>query len=474
MEIIANPNQEPIGVEYWTQLLRPVFEDKKVVLAGGVVASQLPRAKQLRELGAASTFILATGGMGTGATSTEEDGDWFALEPPQVDDPIEEIHASQAILGNLPSSAVSALDWYDPDKSAIVIGAIHHELPYVAGRKSVAYRKSEWLALDDKTVIDELWDKVGIERSPSKIIDVQSQAIHEAFSNIDKGDGVVISGDSRDGVSGGAFGARWVRTPEDIERSLWYFQKHCDRVRIMPFMEGIPCSVHGIVFPDYVVVLRPVEMVVLRKDDTAEFFYAGTNTFWDPKSEDREYMREIAKRAGETLRDTVNYRGIFTIDGVMSRNGFRPTEMNTRSGAGIRPLLAGIPNFPLEMLAQTLSLDTDLDYKPAELEKFLLTIADKQRGGGTWSAIPADLPHFEGKHVSLNDEQGWKWTDETDADALVIIGESPVGCFVRLSPQKTEQFVGKSFAPYAQTFWHFIDSELSSNIGKLSAAKPIR
>lgn len=473
MEIMTNPNQEPPGAEYWTQLIRPVFEDKKVILAGGVVASQLPRAKQLRELGAASTFILATEGMGTGAAPTEEDGDWFALDPPPTNDLIEEIHASQALLGHLPQSAINALDWYDPDHNALVIGTFHQELPYVAGRKTVAYRKQEWLALDDKTVIDGLWDKVGIQRSPSQIVEVKREAILKAFNGIDRGYGVVLSGDSRDGVSGGALGTRWLHIKEDVDKTIGYFQQHCDRVRVMPFLEGIPCSVHGIVFPDYVVALRPVEMVVLRKDDTSEFFYAGTSTFWDPSSDDREYMRDIAKRAGVNLRDIVNYRGIFTIDGVMSRDGFLPTEMNTRSGAGVRPLMAGLPNFPLELLAQTLSLDTGFDYKPTQLEQFLLANADKQRGGGTWGAIAATLPHFEGKHIKLKD-QDWEWSDESEADGTVIIGESPVGSFVRLTPQNTEQFVGKSFAPYAKTFWRFIDSELDSKIGNLSAPESAR
>lgn len=271
-------------------------------------------------------------------------------------------------MANLPKHALDALDWYDPDHSALVVGTFLHEHAAVAGRKSLAYRKAEWLALDDKTVIDSVWDKIGVTREPSEVVAVEPNAIRAALERIDKGDGVVWSGDSREGVSGGANGVRWVRTQADFDKALEYYQENCDQLRIMPFMEGIPCSIHGMVFPDYVATFRPVEMVVLRKSDSNEFFYAGTATYWDPEPADREDMRDTAKRVGSALRSTVDYRGIFTVDGVLTKEGFRPTELNSRSGAGIKPIVSELPNLPLELIAQALAAGVDLDYKPEELE----------------------------------------------------------------------------------------------------------
>jgi hypothetical protein len=302
-EIMNNANQEQGSAEYWSEILKPVFGDRKVILAGGVVAAQLQRARQIKALGAESTFILATEGMGAGEHPNSEDGGWFAVEPEHTNTMVDAIHAGNAMLGNLPADALEALDSYDPERSALVVGTFLHEQELVAGRTSLAYRKPEWLAYDDKTVIDSVWDKIGVEREPSVIIPVDKEKLTAATAHMDKGDGVVWSGDSRQGVSGGAVGVRWIRSEADIDKALEYFTVNCDKLRIMPFLEGIPCSIHGVVFSDYVAALRPVEMVVLRKAGSNEFFYAGTATYWDPDPKDREEMRKMAKQVGTALRE---------------------------------------------------------------------------------------------------------------------------------------------------------------------------
>jgi len=473
METMSTPNQEPLNAEYWSDILKPVFEGKKVILAGGVVASQLPRARQIKELGAESTFILATEGMGTGDMPTKDDGEWFAIDPPHSDDLVDAIHAGNALLGNLPKHAQEALDWYDPDHTALVVGTFLHEHESVAGRRSLAYRKPEWLALDDKTVIDTVWDKIGVPREPSEVIHVERAALLEASKRMDKGDGVVWSGDSRAGVSGGAAGVRWIRSEADADKALEYYKKNCDQLRVMPFMEGIPCSIHGVVFPDYVAALRPVEMVVLRKPNSNEFFYAGTATYWDPAPNDREDMRNMAKRVGSALRDMVDYRGIFTVDGVLTKDGFRPTEMNTRSGAGIKPLITELADLPLELIAQAMASGAELDYKPEALESLIVSSADKHRGGGTLKALSAHLPEIDKRPVKLTDN-GWEWAKDEEADGTVSVGPGPLGSFVLLALNSLSIKAGHSFAPLARDFWQFVDENMDSKIGKLETAKPIR
>jgi hypothetical protein len=472
-EIMNNANQEQGSAEYWSEILKPVFGDRKVILAGGVVAAQLQRARQIKALGAESTFILATEGMGAGEHPNSEDGGWFAVEPEHTNTMVDAIHAGNAMLGNLPADALEALDSYDPERSALVVGTFLHEQELVAGRTSLAYRKPEWLAYDDKTVIDSVWDKIGVEREPSVIIPVDKEKLTAATAHMDKGDGVVWSGDSRQGVSGGAVGVRWIRSEADIDKALEYFTVNCDKLRIMPFLEGIPCSIHGVVFSDYVAALRPVEMVVLRKAGSNEFFYAGTATYWDPDPKDREEMRKMAKQVGTALREMVDYRGIFTVDGVMTKTGFRPTEMNTRSGAGIKPLLTGMADFPLELLAQAMVSGTELDYKPEALEALLIKSADIYRGGGTWRAIPGDLEQFDRRPIKRINN-GWEWCDEDMADGFVTAGPGPLGSFVRFMPQNTSMPCGPSFAPLAKDFWHFIDTNMSTNIGLLETAQPVR
>lgn len=73
---------------------------------------------------------------------------------------------------------------------------------------------------------------------------------------------------------------RWVRTAEQAAEAATFFALRCDQVRVMPFLEGIPCSIHGIVLPDGVLAVRPCEMVVLRRPGEATFHYAQAATFW--------------------------------------------------------------------------------------------------------------------------------------------------------------------------------------------------
>lgn len=470
-----NPNHEQISAEYWSDILNPVFSGRKVILAGGVVAGQLSRARQIKALGAESTFILATEGMGTGETPTSEDGGWFAVEPQHTSNIVDSIHAGNEMLGNLSKDAREALDSYDPERTALVVGTFLHEQEFVAGRRSLAYRKPEWLALDDKTVIDSVWDKIGVVREPSIIIPIDKEKLIAATLRMDIGDGVVWSGDSREGVSGGAVGVRWIRSEKDIDKALEYYSSNCDKLRIMPFLEGIPCSIHGIVFSDYVAALRPVEMIVLRKADSNEFFYAGTATYWDPAPQDREDMRTMAKQVGSALREMVGYRGIFTVDGVMTKDGFRPTEMNTRSGAGIKPLLTEIADLPLELISQATASGAELDYKPEALEALLIKSADSHRGGGTWRAIPGDLEPYDKRPIKRTDN-GWEWSESegADADGFVTIGPGPLGSFVRFMPKNTSISSGPSFAPLAKDFWELTDNNMDSKIGLLVTAKTVR
>ena len=126
---------------------------------------------------------------------------------------------------------------------------------------------------------------------------------------------------------------------------------HCDAVRIMPFLDGIATSIHGIVLPDGVVALRPVELVTLRRGH--ELRYAGCATFWDPP--DGRPRRDARRRRGgsaSVLRDEVDFRGAFTLDGVATVDGFRPTELNPRFGAGLGVITRGLGDVPLHARAR--------------------------------------------------------------------------------------------------------------------------
>ena len=170
-----------------------------------------------------------------------------------------------------------------------------------------------------------------------------------AARDVDQGLGTVWSGDAREGFNGGGEYVRWVRDDRQARDAGEFFAAHCDRVRVMPFLDGVPCSIHGVVFPDGVAALRPVEMVTLRRTGAAsnQFVYGGMSTHWDPPDADREAMREVARRVATRLAEQVGYRGGFSVDGVLTADGFLPTELNPRFSGGLGAIAKGLPDFPV-------------------------------------------------------------------------------------------------------------------------------
>jgi hypothetical protein len=239
----------------------------------------------------------------------------------------------------------------------------------------------------------------------------------------------------------------------------------------MPFLEGVPCSIHGIVFPDEVITVRPVEQITLRRVDQPEFFYAGCATFFDPPDAVTASMRTMAQRVGEHLRASVDFRGAFTIDGIVGADGFRPTELNPRSGAGLNVIQRGQPDLPLQLLLDVLVGGIELPYDPRTLEHMLVTGADAHRGGGTWRVLPAAVPDVHARKV-IGGRDGWRWSnDDEEATGEVSAGSSSLGGSVRLGAFAGGVAIGPSFAPAAAAFWAFADRELGTGVGALEPAR---
>ena len=443
---------------YWSELVRPIVAGQKLVLTGNPVGATAATVRQLREYGAADVLVLGDG-MGTGPLP---DCQWIALEN-SAPSMMAAIRAGQAALADLPRQAQDALDRFDPHRAALVIGSFLNELTDVGGRRCLAWRKPEWVALEDKVVIDELWDAVGVTRVPSRVVSVD---------DLGPETGVVWAGDALGGFHGGADLTRWIRTEADVTAARQLMQAHCRRVRVMPFLEGIPCSIHGIVFRDAVAALRPVEMVTLRRGSA--FFYAGTATFWDPPGADRDAMRDIARRVGAALRDRVDFRGAFTVDGVMTTDGFRPTELNPRMGAGLAIVARVAPEVPIELLHQALMADLDLDYRPSELEALLVDTADARRGGGTWKPLASHVEPRENEPLQWTGD-AWTWASpDGTPDATFNAGPSSVGAFVRLALEPDRTPAGPSIGRRAAAFYAFCDDEFGTGIGPLDAAQDVR
>ena len=442
---------------WWIPPLRAVAGDRDVVIAGAVPAAWNDHADQLRAAGARSLLVVATEGRGAG---TGPDVPTVVVEAPDGMGMMERLRFGLRGLESPSADVVEALDEFDPSGEAVVFGSFLNAAPALAGRPFVGYRRPEWVALEDKVIVDEFWDRAGVARLRSAVC-----AVEEApgiAPMIDRGSGTVWSGDAREGFHGGGAHTHWVVDGASADSALDDLRRSCDGVRVMPFVDGIACSIHGIVLPDGVVALRPVELVTLRSG--TDLHYAGCATYWDPPDSVRGQMREIARRVGRQLRDEVSFRGTFTVDGVADADGFWPTELNPRFGAGINSIGKANADLPIMLLNDLIVSGRSIGRTATELEAELVERADSFRAGGTWSVHcdrvePVDRP-------VTRDGDRWAWAGDGDpVDGAVIAGGTFAAC--RFNAERME--VGPSVGPLAASFWAFADEAIGTGLGPLTA-----
>jgi hypothetical protein len=464
------------GAEY-RDLLRPLFEGRRVILAGGVAVSWTATVRQVRDLGATDVLVIGTEGMGAGPLPDPAEATVVALPAPATTSVMEAIHSGLQRMRSPTIEVLDAVRSFDPRREALVLGHFLGAAPELDDRPVLAYRRPEWVALEDKTRVDELWDRIDIERAPSVVVPAKRPALMDAAGWVGSDTGSVWSGDAREGFNGGGEFVRWVRTTAEAEQAVRFFTAHCHRVRVMPFLDGVPCSIHGIVFPDHVAAVRPVEMVTLRQGQgmgqgmDGGFFYAGCASFYDPPVRTRERMRSIAHRVGAALRTDVDFRGAFTVDGVVVGDRFLPTELNPRLGAGLSVIARGLPDLPIQLLMDALVGGIDLEYDEVDFEADLLAGADAHRSGGTWRAVPSDVAESYAD-VPLSFADGsWRWAENgAPAAAKLTTGPAALGTFLHCTFAPDATPVGPSVGSRAAAFWDFADRELGTAVGPLAAA----
>jgi len=424
-------------------------------------------AERLHARGAERSFLLAAQ-VGTGTSPSEQTvADHVSLDLPPAPSMMASVRVALKALHDLPDDVLARIEAWDPARQARVLGPIFDDGQPVAGRPVFGAREPAWQALEDKLVIDAVWDAVGIDRAPSRAVPVERQALGRAAAELDAGEGTVWAADMREGFHGGAQGTFWVHDAASAERAFTRLQASADRARVMPFLEGLPCSIHGLVFPDHVVTTRPAELLTLRFVDGSGFLYARTSSAWWPGESMVDALRDVAVRTGTHLRQSVGYRGAFTIDGVWTRQGFRPTELNPRVGAALGQVMPGIDGYLVHV---ALIEGVDLGVDPRELQAVL-----RRRSMERWvssSMVMVQTPFEQTREVRV------RWTgdawmqvpDDTAADATVRWGPAGTGGIVFLLHDREALSFGPSLAPQAAAFMRWVDAHLDTNIGQVTHA----
>ncbi len=458
--------------EHYRGILRSIVAGRPWIVAHDVLVPAGALAEILSDLGASRVCCLA-GSRGTGDVPDPERFEQVVLGV-EGQGMMDGIRASAAALANLPEEVCAKLDAFDPDREARVLTSMVSTGAPLGGRAQFGGVRPEWKALEDKMIVDELWDRTGVSRAPRRIVDAELSSLRRAAAELDEGLGTVWVGDNKEGFHGGAEYLRWVRDEEHASEAAAFLSEHCDRARVMPFLDGIPCSIHGMVFAETVIAFRPCEMLVFRVPGSCRLGYSGGSTFWDPTREDREEMRRIARAVGVHLRETVDYRGTFTVDGVMTAEGFLPTELNPRFGAALSTVASGLGDLPIYLIHRAVAEDGDHDWRPAELEKLILRAADANRRGGGVRVVEEKVEE-QRELTMVCDGETWRSAREgEEADGSLMLGPSPSGGFLRVGfvPERTP--IGPSIAPRVAAALRFADEEWDLGIGPLEPAPELR
>ena len=427
---------------YYRRLVYRTLARHKWILCGDVAVAFTPMVSALAEAGAPRPLVLA-GSEGTGDLPDPELAEVVILgiRGTTILDGIRRYHSA---LLHLPQSVIDAIERWDPTREARVLPPFTDADVEIAGRPSWSGRRQEWIDAEDKTTVDEVWDGAGVPRAPSRIVPAVPDDLTEAATGLDAGGGTVWSGDNREGWHGGAEYTRFVADPRSAAGTIEFMVAHCDRVRVMPFLEGVPCSIHAMVFPDAVAAFRPVEMVVFRVPGSDLFRYAGTSTSWDPAPSMRHEMRETARRVGAHLREVVGFRGALTIDGVATADGFLPTELNPRFGAGLGPL-GQAAEIPLLGISRLLVAGETEGISAEEVEAITVAAADSKRHLGGYVSIPIAVEEQRQQRVEASGSQ----VDEVPdgGNGTLTLGPAPMGGLVRFALDAGQATPGTQAAP---------------------------
>lgn len=456
-----------------TRRARELVVGRSIIIGGFPLAGTTRRVEVFRELGAARCFVLATG-VGTGPLPDPSQTESLVVEI-TARDMMGEFRAFERICADPPCEVAETLDRFDPNHEALLLLASVGASMAIGDRPSYGPRPASWVALEDKTVCDAMFDQADVRRPPSRVVPVDLDALRDAAAALDRGAGTVWSGDASEGFNGGGHAVRWIRDGDDDGTSAFaFFADHCDRVRVAPFVDGLACSVHGFVTDDGVAAFRPVELVNLRRPTGDRMQYAGCATFWDPADADRAEMRAAARRLGEHLRVIVAYRGFFTLDGIMGPDGFVATECNPRPGAGLGYVTTALPEFPLD-LVQYLAVAGNAEWlRAGDLEALFLDAGDRVRSGGGWTPITTRFDSTRTERL-VHDGAGFRAaTDDEAHDATLSLGPGTAGGFIRVDFVSSRTPVGSSVGPRVAAAFAYADAAHGTGIGDLAAAEPAR
>jgi hypothetical protein len=451
-----------------TARLAELYAGRPVVVGPGVLAGFTRWVAWLHELGC-PTLVLATS-RGAGPVPGPETR-VVEIASPATAMITDELRLHDRLAHHLPEQAAAAVEEFDPERRGLVLTSpfVTTDRP-ILGRPVTGGRPRAFLDLEDKLLADGIWAAAGVVGPPYRIVSLDGDELARAADELAGPLGTVWSGDARDGFNGGGNYVRWVADRRDQATARAFFATRCDRVRVLPFLDGVPCSIHGIVLPDGTAALRPVEIAILRNTAARIFVYGGLGTSWDPPAADREEMRDAVRRVGELLQSEHGYRGAFGIDGVLTADGFRPTELNTRMSAGASTVADVDARF-FTFLQANLVAGVDTGLTVADVES-LVPLMDATRTGKVVAVAEGLKVGGDFSYPVSYDGTAFARANGETGNTLVV-ADTPSGFFVKVDPC-VALAPGQRLAGVNAALLAFVDREYGSAFGPLEPAPDVR
>lgn len=201
---------------------------------------------------------------------------------------------------------------------------------------------------------------------------------------------------------------------------------------------------------------------------------SGFSTWWDPPAHDREVMRAAARAVGEHLARIVGFRGGFSLDGVLTAEGWRPTELNPRFAGGLTTIARALDGFPLQFLQAVLAAGLDTGLSAAGLEEGLLTAADQRRNMVMHAFNAAAGPEEACSEDVVMDGGSLRRTISGESPiGRIEVGPAALGAMVRFKPAEAAMAFGDRAAPYACAMLAFADREYETAFGSCTPAPDV-
>lgn len=371
--------------ETYRKALEPLFAGRLVVLFGSAASRLTHMAKQCLELGSRRVLVLAWASHGIGLGPLPSDVQLLSPFPLET--------SGDGMRIVLPSHILEGLRTFDPHREALVIGSGSTSSCLIDGRAIINARPKLQEQYESKLISEQILSTVMDRKELTRIMGISHRNFYGQCSQIDLGDGIVLSGDSSTGPGTAGSHVWWVTNSAQAVNAVKHLRSNGGMVRVMPYVRGIPASMHGLVLADGLITCPPMQLInLLRSSDghvATRFFTAGSATLSVLDSHLMARMRTLIRSIGEELAARVGYRGMYCVDGIVTEDSFIPTEINTREGSSIGVHFSLADEVPIQLLNAAALSTTAVASSARELDTALEMTSPKARIAITWKDFVA-------------------------------------------------------------------------------------